>query len=42
LSVPGNRGIDDLLFSPDLVRELAAGFDMLSGLYHALWKLKER
>jgi len=37
-----NRRIDDLLFSPDLVSELAAGFDMLSGLYHALWRLKER
>lgn len=37
-----NREIDDLLFSPELVDEVAAGFEMLSGLYHAFWRLNER
>jgi len=37
-----NRGIDELLFSPRLACEVAAGFAMLSGLYHAFRKLKER
>jgi len=37
-----NRGIDELLFSPRLACEVAAGFAMLFGLYHAFRKLKER
>jgi uncharacterized protein (TIGR02453 family) len=37
-----NREIDELLFSPKLADEIAAGFDMLGGLYHAFRKLRMR
>ncbi|OUM94599.1 MAG: hypothetical protein A9Z00_10470 [Thermobacillus sp. ZCTH02-B1] len=37
-----NREIDELLFSPKLADELAAGFTMLGDLYHAFWKLRMR
>jgi TIGR02453 family protein len=35
-----NREIDELLFSPRLADELAAGFQMLGGLYHAFLNLR--
>ena len=37
-----NREIDELLFSPKLADELAEGFTMLGGLYHAFRKLRMR
>jgi uncharacterized protein (TIGR02453 family) len=36
-----NRGIDDVLFSPDLINELISGFKALEPLYHYLWKVRE-
>ncbi|AGA56806.1 MAG: DUF2461 domain-containing protein [Thermobacillus sp.] len=37
-----NREIDELLFSPRLADEVASGFEMLGGLYHAFWYLRMR
>lgn len=37
-----NRAIDGLLFSPKLADEIAAGFGMLGGLYHAFRELRMR